>query len=297
MSKLQTHKFFILTATIFVGTFLTTVVSPAASAANFCRAMFEATDIQEGGADSLAILISHGLIVPAVEKYVELLSQKPGVISPQKNELSRTSDFGPTLNQAIDQASAQASRQLRMSPGYRRQNERPRVMRNEDWDLARAAGGFYAVGPDVPRSFTTAERLEQMLAGAKADAESTQPVKDPVTATFERIQRERGADGHVSRDDLVTAAHSPEQFAIVYAQLNGLVASAGDAGMVLTRYVPWTGYVPPKNFASLAHIASLSRAMNSDAESRRLADNVVLEMLRNRFAPNMTEKLDVGAGR
>lgn len=126
------------------------------------------------------------------------------------------------------------------------------------------------------RDFVTRARLES-------------EAKDPIRTTFLQIEAPLYRQRPLLRSELDLIAKSPIEFAIVFAQISGLVHSLGDISLQFSSKIPWLGYVDVHQFAAFADIARMSFALNSEPAARRAADNMVLEVLRLRFAPEFSQ--------
>jgi hypothetical protein len=179
-------------------------------------------------------------------------------------------------------AQSEVSRELRV------QNQRPRAMTKEDRDLAQTAGGYAIIGgPQLPS--TRRQRFNDLIDSSRRESEQAMrraaEAADPVGTVYNRIASERKAAGPLTDAELKYVAKHPVEFAIVYAQLNGLIYYAGDAGANLSRHVPWIGFVDKNMFSVIVNVASVARANNVEPAKQVAAANLVLETLRVRFAP------------
>lgn len=141
---------------------------------------------------------------------------------------------------------------------------------------------------ETEQPVSRAQKIETIIGELRRAPIRELMVQRPVEATFLAIEADRKSrEMPITKQNLRIASESVIEFAIVYAQLEGLAGRTGDAGLVFSRRVPWIGFVRAQDFSVLADLARISTAMNSDPAARRAADNMVLETLRLQFAPEM----------
>ncbi len=275
MSNNQAVKFLVLGVILFL-------VSTGASRAraDLCPKLFAAFLPMER-TEPPSIVVSRTLITPAVARYVQLLD----LLNLPENQArgAQFKEFSPFLH-------AMTWRENQSAPVSERNT---RIFRSD----ASTQRPEYQPLTRVTRIVSKSERFEQMLVQEQAARDlrrGSGVPKNPVFESFRRTQDERKFIGPMTRAEMERAAGLPFQFSIVYAQLFKLMKDAGESGTALSNSVRWTNYVRPHDYRSLKHFAMIARAMNSDPESRRTADNLVLETLRTEFAPELDVTLDVG---
>ncbi len=218
----------------------------------------------------------------------------PGFWNFARLEIART----PPVDRSVEHWLARVQKDALTQTRYRdldaRLNARPRVMTGEERKLAREFGYGAIEGTSHPRTKAQENRdaLHAML--AQAQAAYSRKASDEVQVTFERTMRISNGEALISKAQVQAILKDPIEFAIVYAHLNGLVYRAGEAGMMLSPLVPWAGRLDKASMNSLRIIAMMARASISDRVELRRVENLVLETLRQEFAPHIDPTLDAG---
>lgn len=179
-----------------------------------------------------------------------------------------------------------------------RRNERPKVMTADEqmWSIL---NGNYDMVDRPYRPLTAAQQRQadfrEMLAQAEAQMKRSQPKGDPVMEAYTFLMRNAGGQEFLAKTHIDRLLENPVDFAIVYAQLNGLISYAGNEGQMLSPHIPWLRRLDKASGNSLRAIASMARAMAiENPEFVRATDNLVLEILQREFAPHLGFKFDVG---
>lgn len=175
--------------------------------------------------------------------------------------------------------------------------ERPKVMTADERMWVLRTGNYDMV--DRPyRARTAAEQRQaafrEMLAQVEAQMRPDRVKnEDPVRAAFEGVMRSAGGQEFLAKTHIDRLLESPVDFAIIYAQVNGLIYSAGEAGMKLTPHVPWVQRVDKASANSLRAVAAMARAMALENPERlRASEVLILEILRHEFAPHLDLKFE-----
>ena len=255
VSKKQWGCSFFLSCALFAGSFAT--VQRAFS--HSCEPLFSSDSLVP---PAVRAGLVRDLIEPAVQMYASL-KQVAELTPPARAEL----------------APPRIDRSNMMRP----QNPRSHIARRFDF----GRNGFLIDETVMPMSQTA--RMQHLIRDFATRARLEAEAKDPVRTTFLSIEAERYRQRPLLQSELDLIKRSPIEFAIVYAQMSGLVHALGEFGLKFSTKIPWTGYVDVHHFAALADIARMSFALNSEPAARRAADNMVLETLRLRFAPEFSQ--------
>lgn len=109
----------------------------------------------------------------------------------------------------------------------------------------------------------------------------------------------RQVDGDFTYSDLERLSAHPEEFAMVYAQLSGLIGYSGEAGAALTAFVPWSKTTTAANtaantaaeasyWAKLRDLAILLNAtMYHDPTQQAGLGIATLQYLEIKYAPHL----------
>jgi hypothetical protein len=176
---------------------------------------------------------------------------------------------------------------------------RPKAMTADEREMAVAVGHYGMIeGGRLPSPKSAAQKRRDALDAAISQAQRAYTDRvsgatlNPVRAVFLELQRRNMNSSEIPKSEVAALLDDPVDFAIVYAQLNGLTATSGAQGEQLSPFVPWMRPVQnPEKYRTLANLAILGRAANIGPLATHAADIAVLETLRRAFAPQLTEFL------
>jgi len=251
-------------------------------------------------AAAFAQTIAAGRRSDEAQLYTQLIA--PGLWSFARlkvlNEAIVEMPVDPGVTNWLGKIQREALSQVQRNHQDSRRNERPRVM-TADERIGSVLTGNYDMVDRPLRPLTAAQQKQaafrDMLAQAEAQMKRGQPKGDPVMETYAFLVKNAGGQEFLAKTHIDRLLESPVDFAITYAQMNGLIHYAGDAGLMLSPHIPWLRRVDNASANSLRAIGSMARAMAiENPDFVRATDNLVLEILQREFAPHLGFKFDVG---
>lgn len=251
-------------------------------------------------AEAFAKTISSGRQSVDAQVYEQLIA--PGLWSFARlkvvNEAVESSPSERGLTDWIGKIQRDALTNVQRNHQDSNRNERPRIMTAEERMWARETGSYDMVDrPYRPRTSAQEKQaaFRDMLAQFQTQMQAGKQKEDPVVSTFKYLMKNAGGQEFLAKTHIDRMLQSPVEFAIIYAQLNGLIYYAGEQGAMLSPHIPWVNRIDKASGNSLRAVASMARAMAMDKpEVLRATDNLVLEVLQREFAPHLGFKFDVG---
>lgn len=173
---------------------------------------------------------------------------------------------------------------------------RPKVMTRAERDEASAVGHYgFIEGSRLPSTKSAAQKRNDSITAMIEQAQrayrqsaTSDPGADPIGLEYNRIKRQRMNEPSITKAEIDAMLESPVDFAIVYAQHTGLMGRSGQYGEFLSPFVDWKRpTLSAANFRALSDMVALARAANASLPDQRTADSLVLETLRQAFAPHL----------